>query len=86
MLYQIENKYYIRVAPMRYTEVKLSLTNDDVTIKPTRNKIESSGNTVIKEINFQKEKEKIKLDLLKKEKTDGSENITNGTTKYRKHR
>lgn len=63
MLYQIENKYYIRVAPMKYTEVKLILKDGDVVIKTTANKIIISGDTTVKEINFQKEKENIKKEL-----------------------
>ena len=59
MIYQIENKYYIRVAPMRYTEVRLVLRNDDVVIEVTSNRLISNSNMNIKEINFQNEKEKI---------------------------
>ena len=67
MLYQIENKYYVRVAPMKYTEVKFILKNNDVVIQPTKNKLESNGRTIIKEFNFQHEKDNIKSDLLKKQ-------------------
>ena len=63
MIYQIGNKYYIRVAPMKYTEVKFILKNDDVVINPTQNKIESNGSMTITEFNFQKEKENIKKSL-----------------------
>lgn len=83
MLYQIENKYYIRVAPMKYTEVNFILKNDDVVIQPTRNKLESNGRTIIKEFDFQKEKDNIKSKLL----NDGNSNDTGEiTTKYRKRR
>lgn len=63
MLYKINNKYYVRVAPMRYTEVNFILKNDDVVIQLTQHKIESNGQTVIKEFDFQKEKESIKKSL-----------------------
>lgn len=63
MLYKIANKYYIRVAPMRYTEVEFVIENDDVIIKPTKNKLLANANISIDEINFQKEKENIKKKL-----------------------
>ena len=84
MLYQIENKYYIRVAPMRYTEVKFILKGDDVVIQPTRNKLESNGRTIVSEFNFQKEKDNIKSKLLN-DISDSSKTETT-ITKYRKRR
>lgn len=68
MIYQINNKYYIRTAPMKYTEVNLSVRNDDVVIGITSNRIVLTGNTNIKEINFQENKEKIKASLLEETK------------------
>ena len=74
MIYLINNKYYIRVAPLKYTEINFELKNDDVVIKPTQNRIEANGNTKITEVNFQNEKEKIKNSLLdNKEKTSNTE-------------
>ena len=74
MIYLINNKYYIRVAPLRYTEISFELKGDDVVIKPTSNRIEANGNTKIIEVNFQNEKEKIKNSLLdNKEKTSDTE-------------
>lgn len=84
MIYQISNKYYIRVAPLKYTEINFLLKNDDVVIQPTKNKIEATGNMVIKEVNFQKEKETIKQRLLSDTKHDSSEGET--TSRYRKRR
>ena len=85
MLYQIENKYYIRVAPMKYTEVKLLLRNNDVVIEVTGNRIISNSDTVIKEINFQGEKEKIKASLLEEKKqTKETSNTSVRGSKYRK--
>lgn len=63
MIYQIKNKYYIRTAPMKYTEIELLLKNDDVVIQPTQNRILANGQMSIKEINFQKEKDNIKKTL-----------------------
>ena len=84
MLYKIENKYYIRVAPRKYTEVKFVLKNDDVVIQTTNNRIESDGNTVITQINFQKEKDNIKSKLLNDNCSSDKQEIVG--TKYRKRR
>lgn len=85
MLYQIANKYYIRVAPMKYTEVKFELKDDDVVIKITQNRILANASMKITEINFQKEKENIKTSLLnsKKETSDSKETSARGS-KYRR--
>ena len=82
MLYQIMNKYYIRVAPMKYTEVKLVPHNDDVVIEITSNKLIADKNTDIKEVNFQKEKEKIKASLLADTKNTSNTSVRG--SKYRK--
>lgn len=85
MLYQLENKYYIRVAPRKYTEVNFVLKNDDVVISVTNNRMIADGNTVFTEINFQKEKEKIKASLLEETKdTSNVSNISVRSSKYRK--
>lgn len=80
MIYQIENKYYIRVAPMKYTEVKFVLKNDDVIIEVTQNRLIANGSMQIKEINFQREKDNIKASLQKE--PSKTINITRGS----KHR
>lgn len=85
MLYQLSNKYYIRVAPMKYTEVKLIVKNNDVVISITNNRMIADRNTVFTEINFQKEKEKIKASLLEETKdTSNVNNISVRSSKYRK--
>ena len=72
---------------MKYTEVNFILKNDDVVIQPTRNRLESNGQTIITEIDFQREKDSIKSDLLKQEKSVHlDDNTTSATTKYRKRR
>lgn len=63
MIYQIDNKYYIRTAPMKYTEIEFLLKGNDVVVKPTHNRILANGHMSIKEINFQTEKDKIKKKL-----------------------
>lgn len=70
MIYQIENKYYIRVAPMKYTEIKFSLREDEVVIITTQKRIITSTDTKITEINFKEEKEKIRASLLEKPNTE----------------
>ena len=80
MIYQIENKYYIRVAPMKYTEVKFVLKNDDVVIEVTQNRLIANGSMQIEEINFQREKDNIKASL--REEPSKTINITRGS----KHR
>lgn len=82
MIYQIENKYYIRVAPMKYTEVKLVLKNNDVVIETTQNRIIANASMQIKEINFQQEKENIKTSLLHKDET--SNNPGQKTSRHRR--
>ena len=86
MIYQIANKYYIRVAPMKYTEIKFSIQNNDVAIEVTKNKIESNGKMKITEINFQKEKEKIKKNLLNKDEGDDADYCGVVTKRHRKRR
>lgn len=84
MIYQINNKYYIRTAPMKYTEVNLSVHNDDVVIGITSNRIVLTGNTNIKEINFQENKEKIKASLL--EETKRINETSNTSVRGSRHR
>ena len=86
MIYLISNKYYIRVAPMKYTEVEFSIKDNDVVIKPTKNRIESNDGMKIQEINFQKEKEKIKKSLLRRNNESNSDFTRIADTKYRKRR
>lgn len=81
MIYQIENKYYIRVAPMKYTEVKLVIKNNDLVIETTQNRIITNSGMQIKEINFQQEKENIKASLLEK-----PNETSNNSVRGSKHR
>lgn len=83
MIYQINNKYYIRVAPSIYTEISFILKNNDVTIKPTPNKIEVNSSANIKQLNFQKEKDKIKQHLQEENNTEQT-TIVPRNSKYRK--
>lgn len=67
MLYLINGKYYIKTAPLKYTEVAFQLRDEDVIITSTKNRIESNGETIIKCVDFQKEKNAIKKKLENKE-------------------
>ena len=83
MIYQINNKYYIRVAPSIYTEISFILKNDDVIIKPTSNKIEVNSGAEIKQLDFQKEKVKIKQNLQEENNIENA-TIVPRNNKYRK--
>lgn len=63
MLYLIDGKYYIKTAPLKYTEVSFKLNDDDVVIIPTRNKFEANSKAIIESVDFQKEKSNIKKSL-----------------------
>jgi hypothetical protein len=71
---------------MKYTEIKFSIQNNDVAIEVTKNKIESNGKMKITEINFQKEKEKIKKNLLNKDEGDDADCCGVVTKRHRKRR
>ena len=60
MLYLIDGKYYIRVAPFRYTEVIVTNEDGKGHIHLTKNRIEVSNNTVILSVDLQAEANKIK--------------------------
>lgn len=66
MIYQIDDRYYIKISPRQYVQLDFNIVDDDVILVPTSNKIEINPlNVDIKQIDFQNEKEKIKL-MLKK--------------------
>ena len=67
MLYLIDGKYYIKTAPLKYTEVSFSIKGDDVVISPTQNRFEANAKAVITSVDFQKEKNTIKKKLEKNE-------------------
>lgn len=67
MLYLIDGKYYIKTAPLKYTEVSFSIKGDDVVISPTQNRFEANTKAVITSVDFQKEKNTIKKKLEKNE-------------------
>lgn len=70
MLYLIDGKYYIKTAPLKYTEVSFSIKGDDVVISPTQNRFEANAKAVITSVDFQKEKDTIRKSLESKETSD----------------
>lgn len=79
MLYLIEGKYYIKTAPLKYTEVSFELKNDTVVIIPTQHKFEANTKAIIESVDFQKEKDNIKKSL-----ESVSNNIDDSKTTYKK--
>lgn len=66
MIYQIDDRYYIKISPRQYVQLDFNIVDNDVILVPTSNKIEINPLDMdIKQIDFQNEKEKIKL-MLKK--------------------
>lgn len=65
MIYLINEKYYVKISPLMYSEVKLEMKNKDLTLVPVGNKIELDSNTKVKEIIFRDEKENLMKQLQK---------------------
>lgn len=84
MIYQIQDKYYINVAPHIFKEVNLCLKDNDIILVPTDNKIEVYKMYEVKQIYFQQEKEILKKKLFdKKEEQHNVEYIEYVTRKSR---
>ena len=65
MIYLINGKYYVKIYPLPYSEIKLELKGEDLNLVPIGNKIEANSNTKIKEIVFRDEKDNLKKQLKK---------------------
>ena len=65
MIYLINGKYYVKISPLTYSEIKLELKGEDLNLVPIGNKIEVNSNTKIKEIVFRDEKDNLKKQLTK---------------------
>ena len=65
MIYLINGKYYVKISPLTYSEIKLELKEEDLNLVPIGNKIEANSNTKIKEIVFRDEKDNLKKQLKK---------------------
>ena len=83
MIYQIQDKYYINVAPHIFKEVNLCLKNDDLILVPTNNKIEVYKMYEVKQIFFQNEKESLKKKLFQNNYQDKNINRKSGIKKHR---
>ena len=75
MLYLIDGKYYIKTAPLKYTEVSFSIKDGNVVIIPTQNRFEANAKAVITSVDFQKEKDTIKQSLESENTSDTTETI-----------
>lgn len=83
MIYQIQDKYYINVAPHVFKEVNLCLKDDDLILVPTNNKIEVYKMHEVKEIYFQHEKESLKKKLFREKEEKEVEHTEYVTKKSR---
>lgn len=64
MIYEIDNKYYVKIG-YEYNEIEIKLDdNGEVVLIPKKNRIDASGKT-IKAINFKSEQENFKNRLSK---------------------
>lgn len=61
MIYKIDNKFYVKVSG-QFVEIELVYENNDVSLKPTTNKINNGPELKVEELNFMS----IKSDLLEK--------------------
>lgn len=82
MIYEINKKYYVKVGSL-YNEISIELQDDEVVLKPLKNKLEVTEETV-KTINFQSEKENFKKKLLKKNNKEELE-VSKESPKYEKY-
>lgn len=81
MIYQINDRYYIKISPRQYVQLDFNIVDNDVILVPTSNKIEINPlNVDVKQIDFQNEKEKIKL-MLKKSDDETRFNKKNNRNK-----
>lgn len=86
MIYKINDKYYIKISPLKYKEIEMELIDNDVKVVAKQNTIEATGNMVITPIDFQSQKDKFKEQLLQNQNEDSDEGEINyaETRKYRK--
>lgn len=74
MLYEINKKYYVKVGKY-FVEVELVFKDNDVDLKPTKNKIEENNDMNYKTLDFMSAKHKL-LNEHKKSKIEKIEKIT----------
>lgn len=86
MIYQIDDKYYINIAPNVYKEIKLRLEHNDVIIVPTENTREVYKMNEVRQIYFQHEKEQLKKKLERSNRSSISEESREPKSVCRKYR
>ena len=70
MIYQIRGNYYVKVGS-KYVRLEMKLDkNGAITMKPTKEKIESHKDLIVKPIDFAKEKDRIARSLRVKSYSD----------------
>lgn len=80
MIYEIDNKYYVKVG-YEYNEIEIKLDkNKEVVLIPLKNRIDGKDKN-IKEIIFKNEKDNFKKKLQKKE-SPSVEQIPNDTSDF----
>lgn len=84
MIYEINNKYYVKVGSF-YNEIEIKLdSNGDVTLSPLKNRIEVKDEK-INIIDFKASKELFKKKLKKNKKEDIVSEESNDYTNYRNY-
>lgn len=90
MIYKINDKYYIRISPLKYKEIEMELIDDDVKVVAKQNTLEATGSMIITPIDFQSEKSKFKEQLLQtqseEEIEESNEDVINYTETRRYRR
>ena len=77
MIYLINGKYYVKISPLTYSEIKLELKGEDLNLVPIGYKIEVNSDIKIKEIVFRDEKDNLKKQLKKSSEVKTSSAVSN---------
>ena len=77
MIYLINGKYYVKISPLTYSEIKLELKGEDLNLVPIGNKIEVNSDIKIKEIVFRDERDDLKKQLKKASDAKTSSAVSN---------
>lgn len=73
MIYRIDNKFYVKVSG-QFVELELVYENNDVSLKPTTNKINNSPELKVEEVDFMKIKSELLKNKVRKNVDDSEEN------------
>lgn len=77
MLFEIDNKYYVKVGK-DFIEVEMVFKNNDIDLKATKNKLENNGSLNVREFNFLQEKESL-IEEHKKQISEEHDNKSNSS-------